>query len=176
MNLTVETTVLRRPEPKDVDALYSYKNDPSVAGLLGGFSLGYAKADMTNWVEYHRTCTNEALWVIADGNDDRCLGHVGLYNIDHRVSAAEFAIMLGDKNSWGKGLGTTITREVVRYGFDWLKLNRIELSVLTTNPRAMHIYSSIGFNQEGVKRQAQYKNGQYLDVQLMAILRDEFTQ
>ncbi|MCP4447215.1 MAG: GNAT family N-acetyltransferase [Myxococcales bacterium] len=174
MNLAIEDIVLRRPEQEDVDALYHFKNDPEVAGLLGGFSLGYAKADLSSWVEYHRTKANEALWVIADSDSNACLGHVGLYDIDHRVALAEFAIMLGDKSVWGRGLGKRITHAVVQYGFEWLNLNRIELSALVSNERAIHIYHSIGFRSEGVRRQAQFKDGRYLDIQLMAILRDEF--
>ncbi len=175
MNLEIDNVILRCPEPGDVDALYSFKNDPEVATLLGGFSKGYSKADLSNWVEYHRTCSNEQLWTIADSVDNRCLGHVGLYNIDHRIAVAEFAIMLGDKTTWGKGLGKKITYEVVQYGFQWLNLNRIELSVLAGNDRAKHIYSSIGFVTEGTKRQAQFKDGNYIDLHLMAVLRNEFS-
>jgi RimJ/RimL family protein N-acetyltransferase len=113
------------------------------------------------------------LFVIASG-DDRCLGHVGLYRIDHRVRSAEFAILIGDKGSWGKGLGRRCTTFMVEYGFDQLNLNRIYLEVLATNSRAVELYKKIGFVEEGRLRCGQFKEGRYVDVLVMGLLRDEY--
>jgi [ribosomal protein S5]-alanine N-acetyltransferase len=165
---------LRKPESKDLEALYQQKNDPLVAQFLGGFSLGYSRADLADWLEFHRQQKNEMLWTIADLQSDACLGHVGLYKLDHRVRSAEFAILLGAKDRWGKGIGRDVTRFVVDYGFTMLNLNRIELSVLEHNSRARRLYQSLGFREEGLLRQAQYKEGQYLNLVLMALLREEY--
>lgn len=173
MIISVEDVVLRKPELRDVPDLYRYKNDPEVSSLLGGFAQGYSSDDLRAWIEFHRNRADESLWIIADAETDKCLGHVGFYNIDYRVSSAEFAIMLGDSTRWGRGLGRKISKEVIQYGFRWLNFNRIELSALSSNTRAIHVYEGLGFQLEGVRRQAQYKDGQYVDVQLMAILRDE---
>jgi RimJ/RimL family protein N-acetyltransferase len=166
--------VLRKPEPKDSEALYLQKNDPENANLLGGFSTGYSRADIADWIEHHRRRSDEIVWAIALAADDRCIGHVGLYNIDHRVQSGEFAIMIGDPKSTGRGFGKTITRHVLRYGFSMLNLNRIHLSFLATNTRARRLYESLGFRPEGVLRQAQYKLGGHLDVVIMAMLRAEY--
>lgn len=176
MIFSVADVVLRRPEPADVEALFEQKNDPRIANLLGGFSLGYTRTDIAEWVERHRKASGEVIWSIALAADDRCIGHVGLYGIDHRVRSAEFAIMIGDATHHGKGLGKQITRFVVNYGFEMLNLNRVQLSLLTTNARALRLYESLGFVREGVLRQAQFKGGQYLDVILMSVLRDEWLQ
>lgn len=173
MHHLVEGHLLRKPEPRDVEALYQQKNDPEVASLLGGFTTGYSREDLSRWVEYHRTRAGEALWVIAKADTDRAVGHVGLYEIDHRIRTAEFAIMLGDKSAWGKGLGRACTEFAVRYGFEQLNLNRVSLQVLATNTRARGLYESIGFVVEGTLRQAQFKDGAYVDVILMSILRSE---
>lgn len=173
MNHEVAGVLLRRPESRDAQALYSQKNDMDVASLLGGFSKGYSAADIAGWIEAHRNRSDEALFVIADGSTDACLGHVGLYNIDHRIRSAEFAIMIGEKEAWGRGLGSAITAHMLEYGFRWLNLNRIELTVLASNTRAIALYEKLGFAHEGVKRQAQYKAGQYVDVCLMAKLRED---
>jgi RimJ/RimL family protein N-acetyltransferase len=169
-----EGYVVRKPEPRDVEALYRQKNDAEVAGFLGGFTTGYSRKDLENWVEHHRALRNEALWVIADETSDQAVGHVGLYEIDHRIRTAEFAIMIGDKSRWGVGLGRAGTRFAVDYGFRQLNLNRISLQVLATNPRARALYESLGFVHEGRLRQAQYKNGAYVDVELMSMLRAEY--
>lgn len=169
----VDDLVLRKPEPRDADRLLQFKNDAEIGALLGGFSTGYTERDIEDWIDRRRTAARDLVWVIAD-SDDLCLGHVGLYEIDHRIRSAEFAIMIGDKAAWGKGLGTRLTQWTVEYAFRWLNLNRVQLSVLGTNPRAKRVYESVGFRSEGVLRQAQYKDGVYLDVSLMSVLRSEW--
>lgn len=166
--------MLRRPEPKDLDALYVQKNDPELGALLGGFHRGYSRADLQAWLEAHRTARDEVLWAIADPRSDACLGHVGLYKIDHRVGTAEFAILLGARPWWGKGVGKACTAFAVSYAFAQLNLRRVYLEVLATNDRAAALYRKLGFKDEGRLRQHQFKNGSYVDVLLMGLMRDEW--
>lgn len=175
MIIVLDRVTLRRPEPRDVEQLYVYRNDWDVICTLGGFSRGYAMKDLTDWVEYHRTRGDEIIWTIADLENDRCLGHVGLYKIDHRVRSAEFAILIGDKSRWGQGLGREITSAVLKFGFEQLNLNRIELTVLENNAAALALYRRLGFVQEGVQRQAQFRDGQYLNVVQMGLLHQEYS-
>jgi [ribosomal protein S5]-alanine N-acetyltransferase len=164
---------LRRLERSDIDALYVVKNDPEVTSMLGGFSVGYSKTELEGWVDFHRAAKDEAFFVIAD-TKDRAIGHVALYKINHRIRSAEFAILIGDRSTWGKGLGRACTRFAVEYGFDQLNLRRIQLEVLATNERAIRLYRSVGFVEEGRLRQAQWQQGEYVDVLLMGLLIEEY--
>lgn len=165
---------LRRAEPKDSQALYVYKNDPSIMPLLGGFHSGMSHGDILNWIATHNSRNDEVLWVVADLENDSCLGHVGLYKIDYRIRSAEFAILLGKQDRWGQGWGKAITKYVVEYGFTQLNMNRISLTVLENNKRALKLYETFGFVKEGVLRCAQFKDGKYLDLCCYALLRDEY--
>jgi RimJ/RimL family protein N-acetyltransferase len=164
---------LRKPEPSDVDALFVQKNDPENQASLGGFTTGYTRADLTRWVERHGGAKDETLFVIV-GEGERVLGHVGLYEIDHRIRSAVFGILLGDKSARGKGIGFACTKWAVDYGFSELNLHRVTLEVLETNTPAKKIYDALGFKVEGRFRHAQYRGGKYLDVIAMAILEDEW--
>jgi ribosomal-protein-alanine N-acetyltransferase len=174
--LTEHGLHFRRPEPRDLDALLRFKNDPEVAGLLGGFGTGLSRSDGEDWLARRRNRSDELVYVIATLAEDACLGHVGLYQIDHRIRSAEFAIMLGEREVWGRGLGKAATRWMVEFGFAQLNLNRVYLSVLDSNSRAQHVYTKIGFVEEGRLREAQYKDGRYHDVIRMAVLRREWQQ
>lgn len=167
----LDECVLRPLEEKDCMRLYKYKNDLEIASLLGGFHPGLSLQDIRNWLDYHRKQKNEILLAIADSKKGICLGHVGIYQIDYRIRSAEFAIMIGSKAHRGKGLGRAITDYIIRWAFAELNLNRLSLSVLATNERAIRLYKSLGFQEEGCLRAAQYKNGRYIDVIVMAILK-----
>ncbi|MCZ6672615.1 MAG: GNAT family protein [Verrucomicrobia bacterium] len=174
MFLILGDVVLRKPEPKDVDFLYQIRNDYEVTRSLGGFSSGYSRQDLNEWVEDHRKKHDELLWTIARKENDECLGHVGLYHIDPRVRCCEFAILIGKRQEWGKGLGTRVTQAVLDFGFIHLNLQRIYLYVLCSNLRAIAVYRKLGFQEEGVLRRHQYRDGEYQDVMVMGLLEDEW--
>lgn len=163
---------LRRPEPGDAEELYIQKNDPEVAVLLGGFGAGLSRRDLDEWLEFHRRCKEEVVWSVVEETSERCVGHAGLYKIDHRVGCAEFGIMIGDKTLWGSGLGRSVVSRVLKFSWEELNLRRIQLNVLASNERAIRLYKGCGFFEEGKLREAQFKGGQYVDVVLMGILRE----
>lgn len=165
--------LLRKPEPEDVEALYRWKNDPEVASMLVGFTTGYTRADLAKWVEFHRSAADEAFFMIVRRADRRAIGHVALYQINHRLGIGDFAILIGDRDTWGQGLGRACTRWMCEYGFTQLNLRRITLGVLETNERAHKLYKSLGFVEEGRLRKAQLKDGKFVDVILMAAFRHE---
>lgn len=85
-----------------------------------------------------------------------------------------FGIVIGEKDCWGKGYGTEVTRLMVWHGFQNLNLNRIWLNVYDFNPRGIRAYEKAGFKKEGALRQAMYAEGKYHDTFVMGILREEW--
>lgn len=173
MSIIVEDIILRCLEPKDVKCLYEYRNDCEVTQYLGGFSSGYSEKDLQEWIEFHRNRNDEIIWAIAEMDGDVCIGHVGFYNIDHRIRSAEIAIMIGEKSFWNKGIGKRVVSTVVEYGFKQLNLHRMYLSSLKNNERAINLYKKLGFKCEGTIRDGQYRDGQYMDIVMMGILENE---
>src|SRR5690242_16958181 len=97
MKVLNETILLRKPELEDVEYLYILKNDIEPSLFLGGFSTGYTKESLKNWINFHNNAANEVLYVIVDISTEQLIGHVGLYNIDYRIRKAEFAILIANK-------------------------------------------------------------------------------
>jgi len=82
--------------------------------------------------------------------------------------------LIGDKSYWNQGYGTEALRLLLRVGFETLNLHRIFLRVYETNPRAIRAYEKAGFVQEGRQRQAEFKDGRYIDVLVMSMLVAEY--
>jgi len=70
--------------------------------------------------------------------------------------------------------GTEATQLMLKYGFMTLNLNRIVLNVYSTNPFALRAYKKAGFILEGTLRQDMFREGKYIDVFRMGILREEW--
>lgn len=105
---------------------------------------------------------------------DKLIGGIGLHKIQQVDRCATFGIVIGDKEEWSKGYGTEATELIVNYGFQTLNLNRIELEVFAYNERGINCYEKVGFMREGARRQARFCDGEYYDVILMGILRQEW--
>jgi RimJ/RimL family protein N-acetyltransferase len=75
-----------------------------------------------------------------------------------------------DQEYRNRGIG----RKMMEYLLDWAKNNkeikRIELLVFETNENAIELYTKMGFEIEGRKRKAVYKDGQYIDELVMGLL------
>jgi RimJ/RimL family protein N-acetyltransferase len=160
---------LRQPLPKDADRLLVLKNDKQTSRLLAGYNSGYTRSEIDTWIKRHNATEAERIWVIADEGDN-CVGYMGLYDIDTRIGSAEFGILIGP-GSRGHGLGEACLRYAIAYAWEELRLQRIALRVLATNERAARLYRRVGFVNEGVLRRAQLKEGEYIDIVLMALLR-----
>jgi RimJ/RimL family protein N-acetyltransferase len=81
--------------------------------------------------------------------------------------------LIGDKTCWNQGYGTESVRLLCQHGFNTLNLNRIFLHVFESNPRAIRAYEKAGFTLEGRERQAEYKDGKFIDVLRMSLLKSE---
>ena len=65
-------------------------------------------------------------------------------------------------------------RLLLEFNFDELNLNRVQLWVYGFNQRAFRSYEKAVFTHEGTARQGIYREGQYHDLHLMAVLREEW--
>lgn len=104
----------------------------------------------------------------------RPIGNTGLHEIDHRHGTAEFGIMIGEKDCWGKGYGTEATRLMLAYGFAGLGLHNIMLRVYAYNERGLRAYRRAGFREIGRRREARRLGGHAYDVVYMDCLATEF--
>lgn len=87
--------------------------------------------------------------------------------VQHTV---RFGISVAD--GWrGRGIGTALVRTLLDWAGKHPQLERVELSVLAGNTRALALYERLGFKQEGRRRNAiKYGTGHYQDDILMALL------
>lgn len=104
----------------------------------------------------------------------RPIGNTDLRNIDHLHRTAEFGIMLGEKDCWGKGYGTETAALMLDYGFTGLGLHNIMLRVFTFNQRGVRAYTRAGFRVIGHRREAHRFGAHAYDVIYMDCLSTEF--
>jgi RimJ/RimL family protein N-acetyltransferase len=130
------------------------------------------EAWFTRMSEHHGN--DRWFFVICRLEDDRPVGSIELHEIDLRNGSASLGIAIGDRADTGRGYGSDALRTLVAFGFDELRLERIELDVYDFNDGARRMYERVGFHHEGTLRRALFSHGAYHDVHRMSILREEW--
>ena len=100
-------------------------------------------------------------------------GAVRLKNIDSESRNASIAYFLAAGYE-GRGIATQSVRAVLRFAFDALDLNRVELKCATGNGASVRLAERLGFTREGVLRQAEYLEEGFVDLYVFGLLRAEF--
>ncbi|QDP39691.1 GNAT family N-acetyltransferase [Radiobacillus deserti] len=100
--------------------------------------------------------------------DDQLVGNVTLVHKTHPKFAhkAELIAMYVSKEHRNLQIGTKLLKEAIRYGKDG-GLEQLQLCVVATNQKAVHVYQKLGFEIYGTERQAIKIEDRYLDEYLM---------
>ena len=166
---------LRELERDDIKRINKWRNDPNLIACLGA-PYRFINADVdSDWYDkyLHSRSNSVRCAIVEQAKEDEVLGLISLLNINYVNRSAEMHIMIGGAENRGKGLGTFAVRAMISHAFYNLNLRRIELGVLETNTAAIRLYEKCGFTREGVKRQSNYKNGEYISLIIMGLLKEE---
>ena len=101
------------------------------------------------------------------------VGRIGLHhlNLQNKIGAIGYWL---DKNEEGKGIITKSCIQLINYGFQKMGLNRIEIKASVRNIKSQAIPVKLNFKKEGVLRQAELVNNQFIDLFIYSILKDEW--
>ncbi len=174
----MEPTVLFRDfEERDIDFIYKCKNDEKLNSMIVGDWHPFTYEEAVNWVH---GCMGEhdtyKFWAMCTNDDEeRIVGWVSLSNIDKLNKSVCFhGIVIGDSDYRDGMAWIESYLFVYKYVFEILYFNRLFGSNIE-NQIASYSMGYAMFEQlEGKARKAVEKNGQYVDVVYMSILRDEY--
>jgi RimJ/RimL family protein N-acetyltransferase len=181
MTTTSKTTTsatrvrLRELERRDLPQINAWRNDPQLVALLGGSFRHVCQAVDEAWYDRYMASRNHNVR-LAICTGEEVVGAIYLLDIDWQHRNAELAIWIGEANARGNGIGRQAVKAMLDHAFGDLNLERVYLSVLTDNKRAVALYHSCSFSTEGVQRRATFKQGRWRDLLLMSVLNDEHLQ
>jgi RimJ/RimL family protein N-acetyltransferase len=161
--------------PEDSAAIFRWVNDVKSASL----DVAYRPVDgvaFNAWLGTFATDTSRVLFVIRRRENPTACGYIQITNIHSIHRSADIGIRIGSDEDRGRGMGRAALSLAVNYAWNHLNLNRVQLTVLATNVRAVRAYKAVGFQEEGLFRRAVFINGNWTDVLAMAILRPDLAQ
>lgn len=157
----------------DSETLFKWINDRELILFSAPYQPTHQFCHM-EWFKTIQTQPNCTIFGVRRVSDEQLVGTCQLHSIHAIHRSAELQIRIGVENAKGQGIGKEACQLLLQHAFCDLNLNRIFLHVFENNERAIRLYTRLGFRLEGTLRHSVFINGQWRNVLLMAILRNEY--
>lgn len=167
---------LRPYRKEDIPRILELINDEEIKALLTpGIPFPYTFEDEVKWMDSLTAMSsgtyNFAIETLSEGH---YIGGCGINTVDWKNSVVEVGIFIGDKAYLSKGYGTDAMRTLIAFIFDEMNIRKVKLNVYSFNPRAIRSYEKLGFTLEGVLRKELFRAGEYHDIHVMGLFREEW--
>ncbi len=169
INLIGEKVVLREKKLNDAAEDYVWRRDTELSQLDATRPISMSFSD------YHQYTREELKYdsyysvrLAVETLDGIHIGNCMYYDINDRRKEAEFGIMIGNRDYWGRGYGSDAVKTLINYVFSSTHLTKIYLHTLEENHRARRSFTKSGLSEiRKVKRSGK-------DFIRMEIIKDDW--
>ncbi len=159
----IPVTILRPATPADIPEILLLERLPASQLYVGQWSEDRHRATLLS---------PDALYLVAGSPDGSLAAYAILRGLTEHSGSIELKRLV--VSSPGQGLGRPILAEILHHAFTQLHAHRLFLDVYDDNPRARHLYQSLGFVHEGTMRDAGRRGDQYFPLHLLSLLDSEY--
>lgn len=158
--------VIRHAEPKDYNAIRQIHAQPQVYHN----TLQVPHPSEAMWNE--RLADSPGIKQLVACIDERVVGHltIDVAQRPRRSHVADFGITV-DSGWHNRGVASALIRTMIDMCDNWLRVDRIELTVFVDNEPAIAVYRKHGFEIEGTGKKYALRNGEYVDAYYMARMK-----
>jgi [ribosomal protein S5]-alanine N-acetyltransferase len=179
--LRTERLVLRAFSMGDAEAVTALAGAREVAATTLLIPHPYQKSDAEGWIAAHGAefasgvgadfaiTLREGATALREGT---VVGAIGL-RLSKEHNRADFGYWIGVPY-WGCGYATEAGREILRYGFVDLGMQRMTAHHFATNPASGRVIEKLGLKKEGVFPRHVRKWGEYLDCVMFGVVREDW--
>lgn len=167
---------LRRHVPEDRGVFAGWYQDAVIAEMLrhdlAPLSANQARSYFDSIIlpaSARGTC-----WAIFEHGSNRLVGSTALVDIDQQAGTSLFRLVIGERETWGRGYGTEATNLVLTEAFLGMTLRQVNLEVFAHNPRAQRAYARAGFHRTGQHVEWVARAQHQIEVIHMSIARPEW--
>lgn len=160
---------------QDIDGPYlHWFDDQEVCCFNSHGRFPSTRKKLVSYIDMLQTSESHLVWAMIEKGTEKHVGNISLQGINMVNRSAEFAIIIGDRDCWGKGYGYEAARVLFSHGFRKLGLNRIHCGTSENNTGMLSLAGKLGMIQEGIRRQALFENGRFVNAVEFGLLKGEF--
>lgn len=168
LNLSALTAV-------DIPLIVWYANNREVAKYTANIPHPYAEKDAVFWLNMANAGVkqnNHFVFALRDKETNAFMGGMGL-RLHAQFKRAELGYWLAEP-FWGQGFTTEAAAAVIRFGFEQLKLRKINARHIVVNGASGKVMVKNGMQLEGTLRREMVRDGKEHDVMVYGLLAEEF--
>ncbi len=164
---------IREWQPEDLDRLVEIANNKKIGDTLRNtFPHPYLKENGEFLLDLSQNSDKLKELILAITVEDVVVGNIGLFiKDDVNCKCAEVGYWIGE-DDWGKGIATQAVRLICEKGFAEYDIVRIYAEFFDCNIASKKVLEKNGFKYEGRLRKSIYKNGEYHDSFLYAMIKE----
>lgn len=156
---------LRPLTEQDIDGNYGrWLNDPEITLYNSHGRFPVTTEQLKTFVKAAQASNTSLVMAVIDRETQTHIGNISLQGISWVDRQAEIAFLLGEKDFWGKGVMLEAGKLLLHHGFNMLNLHRIHCGTSSDNKGMQKLAEKLGMTQEGVRKEALFKNGKYCDI------------
>ena len=175
--LETERLILRKTIESDYEYMfYNWANDERVTKYLTWSPYESAQQLRDTYHQYLLESQKKSDfydWKIVLKESGEPIGSIGVVRLCEEIKEAEIGYCLGFR-WWHQGIMTEALREVIRFLFDEVGLNRITAKHDVNNPHSGAVMKKCGMLHEGTHRQAGLNMQGICDMAVYAILKSDY--
>lgn len=158
---------------EDAEIYTKWMNNLDIAKNLTTATNNFNIINETKYLEKSLE-TQEHTYAIVKCDNDEMIGCIGFNKINPINQTATLGIFIGEESEHSKGYGAEAIKLLLDYGFNYLNLHSVILSVYDFNEKAINCYKKVGFKEFGRRRECYYLKNKYYDIIYMDILKEEY--
>lgn len=168
--------ILRKTEERDTRDLFELYSEEEVLKYtpLLPFSAEEEAWHEMNWHLEIFTQQIGIRWLIEEKRSGRVVGTCGFLHYLKEQGHTEIGYDLAP-SYWRKGIMSEVAVPILAFGFNSMKLNRIEAKVDPANVASIGLLTKLGFKQAGELREYEIEKGNFVELLVFSMLRNEFS-
>lgn len=170
-NLETDRLHLRRIINDDVNEIFALRSNKETMKHVPR-PLAKSNEDAMEYITMveEKIINNKGInWGISLKNTPKLIGIIGHYKLKPEHFRAEVGYMLLPEFH-GKGIITEALKEVVKYGFNDMKLHSIEAIIDPKNLASEKVLQKNGFIKEAHFKENEFYDGRFLDTVIYSLL------
>ncbi|MGZ3609543.1 MAG: GNAT family N-acetyltransferase [Ktedonobacteraceae bacterium] len=172
--LETKRLVLREMRPEDAEAIFGIFGDEEVMRYRDMLAFTHLESarQLIEQMRSHCELGEETHWGITFKGDDHVVGICGYsWHLGRQFGAIGYDLA---RHYWKQGIMTEAVQSLLRFGFEVRNLHRVEARVRLGNDASMRLLQKLGFQEEGVLREALFLNNQFFDIKIFSLLKREY--
>ena len=168
--INTERLLLREINEGDLKNVFlGLSNDEVTKYYAVSFKSPEETKTQMEWYKNLRREKTGIWWAICSKENQTFYGAIGYNDLDAEHQKAEIGFWILPK-FWRQGFIKEALLPIIRYGFEKLKLHRIEAYVESENENSARALKSLSFNYEGCLRDCELKDGRFISLDVYAII------